>query len=498
MATSGKAFAISLGIYGAIFLGIMLGFSFLRIMSFTRKFYAPRKARTSHPLHAHNGPAGGGFGSTLPPSPPIRSSFLGWIIPVLRFSEADVLYYAGADAAMYLRILRFGVVLFSLLTVLCCASALPINLTGGYLDFLTPGGAQYAPNAVSPFTFWINASDAAQQAQQAQSGSNNKPISVRPPKIYNESIPDPPPGIIWWQYLPDVPPLPPLVSVLGQQYERYGWRYDDQYTAVKYTFTDLDKTTMANIAPRSPRLYGHAVLTWMVTGIVLWRLWVTCKEALRLRQYHLLTVPPGVETHSVLVTDVPGVLHGTVVNRLSGTMLRLLPAAVRKKALAQVKALKRTPTSIMKRMMPDEEAVGTSSSGVHSKWRPAGDQQRLNEIAERSFEKGSKEQVGMASSSQVPIEVDARVPEVSSFNSLPGSIEEEREEDYLTLGGSTAAAGGLPQHAQHAAAAHVDRWTQAVRRLNAGLSVSDMVEEVLRRIYGNDLAQVSSLGFLTL
>ena len=50
----------------------------------------------------------------------------------------------------------------------------------------------------------------------------------------------------------------------------------------------------------------------------------------------------------------------------------------------------------------------------------------------------------------------------------------------------------------YAAAAHVDRWTQAVRRLNAGLSVSDMVEEVLRRIYGNDLAQVSSLGFLTL
>ena len=46
---------------------------------------------------------------------------------------------------------------------------------------------------------------------------------------------------------------------------RYGWRYDAHYQSVEYRFSDLDKTTMANIEAGSARLYAHAVVVWAVT-----------------------------------------------------------------------------------------------------------------------------------------------------------------------------------------------------------------------------------------
>ena len=35
-------------------------------------------------------------------------SFWGWILPTLRASEEEVILVAGVDAAMYLRIMKFG------------------------------------------------------------------------------------------------------------------------------------------------------------------------------------------------------------------------------------------------------------------------------------------------------------------------------------------------------------------------------------------------------
>jgi len=168
------------------------------------------------------------------------------------------------------------------------------------------------------------------------SPEENKPETVNPPPIYNESIPKPPPGLLWWQYLPGVPPLPDPVTALGTAYEGYGWRYDDSYTVTKYYFTDLDKTTMTNVPSKSPRLWAHCILTWVVTLVALWQFWRYCKIALRLRMIHLLTAPPGADTHTVLCTDVPGVPFGTIPNRIDGTLLKLIPRSVKDKAFSQV------------------------------------------------------------------------------------------------------------------------------------------------------------------
>ncbi len=49
------------------------------------------------------------------------------------------------------------------------------------------------------------------------------------------------------------------------------------------------------------------------------------KEALRLRIYYLLNQPPGAESHTILCTDVPGVVWGTIPNRADGTLLKVIP-----------------------------------------------------------------------------------------------------------------------------------------------------------------------------
>lgn len=52
----------------------------------------------------------------------------------------------------------------------------------------------------------------------------------------------------------------------------------------------------------------------------------------RLRIYYLLNAPMGAESHTVLLTDVPGVLFGTMAERLDKTALRFLPKRERARA----------------------------------------------------------------------------------------------------------------------------------------------------------------------
>ncbi len=127
MVTSGGAFPISLAIYGAVFLALLLAFSVLRLLKPTRRFYSPKTE--------------GG----RPPRRRVRWRWrlplVSWIVDTLSASEADVIAAAGIDAAVYVKFLRIvGLELFGALTVLALAAALPLNLTAGFLDTLTPEG----------------------------------------------------------------------------------------------------------------------------------------------------------------------------------------------------------------------------------------------------------------------------------------------------------------------------------------------------------------------
>ncbi|PNH00264.1 hypothetical protein TSOC_013917, partial [Tetrabaena socialis] len=59
-----------------------------------------------------------------------------WIYPVLTYKEEDIIDECGLDCAMYLRILRFGLQLFFVLSIFCITFVLPPNLTSNEIDRL--------------------------------------------------------------------------------------------------------------------------------------------------------------------------------------------------------------------------------------------------------------------------------------------------------------------------------------------------------------------------
>ena len=230
-----------------------------------------------------------------------------WPKAVLSLTERAVLESAGTDALMYLKTLRFAFEVFLLVTFFVCAIILPINITGSNVDSLT--SSPYDPSTISPFIEWYlpGLNGTAINGTDNSTDSTDAVTSIKAPKIYNTSIGPAPPGLLWWERLPDVPPLPTPESVLGPAYENYTWIYDDKYQVVQYDLTALDKTTMTNIEEKSDSLYAHAIVTWVVTALVVWRLREYSKQALNLRMLFFMNGGcfGGLQAQSVLVRDIP-------------------------------------------------------------------------------------------------------------------------------------------------------------------------------------------------
>lgn len=72
---------------------------------------------------------------------------------------------------------------------------------------------------------------------------------MQPPSFY-DSTPPAPPGLIWWNYKADVPPLPEPAATLGPEFARYGWRYDPSWRPKNYVPNNMD-TVPAFIYPTS-------------------------------------------------------------------------------------------------------------------------------------------------------------------------------------------------------------------------------------------------------
>lgn len=66
---------------------------------------------------------------------------------------------------------------------------------------------------------------------------------LQTPDMYAD-VPPAPPGLIWWEYLPGVPPLPDPATYFGlSNWTNWGWRYDPAYTVPFYQYTDLDQVS---------------------------------------------------------------------------------------------------------------------------------------------------------------------------------------------------------------------------------------------------------------
>lgn len=62
-----------------------------------------------------------------------------------------------------------------------------------------------------------------------------------------------------------------------------GWRYDQNFQVVDYTFSKLDLTTMANISGGDRRLWVHLVSAWVISWFV-WRVRI-CGNAIALHRF---------------------------------------------------------------------------------------------------------------------------------------------------------------------------------------------------------------------
>lgn len=301
MATSGKAYAISVAIYAAVLALVFILFSVWRRLSFTKKFFAPKRFVVEEGYK---------------PPPRLPNTLLGWLGQVVKTSEAQVISSGGIDAALYIKFLRMGVETFLVVSFIVLAIILPINITNDTIDQLMNAQAAGAPVPVSTFTYWIPPppsppppsppiAPGAAPASPSPTPSPAEDKAVEAPDFYtSDGIPPAPPGLSWEKYAPGVPPLGPAPP-------GYVWYYSADNVPSDYTFTDLDKTTLSNIPESSPKMVAHAVICWVICLFIFFQLWRYSKVALRLRMFYLLNTPKGAESHTVLVTDIPGVDVGT-------------------------------------------------------------------------------------------------------------------------------------------------------------------------------------------
>ena len=90
------------------------------------------------------------------------------------------------------------------------------------------------------------------------------------PDFY-ERAPPAPPGLVWYEYRDNVPPLPqPAEYFNSSRWDRWVWRYDENFQISDYTFSNLDLTTMANVGAGDPRVWVHIVSAWVISWFA-WR-----------------------------------------------------------------------------------------------------------------------------------------------------------------------------------------------------------------------------------
>lgn len=269
----------------------------------------------------------------------LRPGTFGWIPQLLRADGEEVIRTAGIDAWCFVRVCHLAIALFLFVTLWCGATCLVANVLGGAV---APLIAEKANPTRSAYTYWVPPPPATPEEEKRAA----KEKTVKTPRFYvgEEDLPKAPAGLQWRQYAADVPALVPAEAVeylrngtangvksySDEEIARFVLLRDEAAAVTTVPLTDIDMATMANVPDRSPTLWVHAASVWAVTLATLWLLRKFSREAVALRLRYLTSTPPGAETHSILVTDIPGIDTGTLTSTLDRTVLRALPEGSRK------------------------------------------------------------------------------------------------------------------------------------------------------------------------
>lgn len=125
--------------------------------------------------------------------------------------------------------------------------------------------------------------------------------------------------------------------------------------------TNFDKVTMANIEEKSDRLWVHLIAVYLVTFITLHLLHRYHEAAVRLRIEYLSSTKKGMNSHTIFITDIPGIRFGLFLDRLMQSWLfKFFPGSVKKK-------IQDTVDSITNLAIAGVDAAGNAAVGAVAK-----------------------------------------------------------------------------------------------------------------------------------
>jgi len=142
MSASSSAIITAIIVDLLICLCIFFAFSFLRVLPWTRNLWAPKSyAPKLNPQEVKP-----------PEIPADTKSFFAWLPAVLSLTERQIIETAGLDAAVLMRVLRFGCEAFVYVSFLSLVTMLPVNLTVSFLQLRT--WAVFPPVCMVHMTSW--------------------------------------------------------------------------------------------------------------------------------------------------------------------------------------------------------------------------------------------------------------------------------------------------------------------------------------------------------
>ncbi|KAG2482061.1 hypothetical protein HYH03_018987 [Edaphochlamys debaryana] len=312
-------------------------FTLIRVKPWCKRFFASRRYAKDIDLKPKRLP----------------NTLVAWIWPVMTYEEERIIDEIGLDGAMYLRVLRFGFVMFLAISAFVCITILPTNLTSNYIQtllyqqtysvgdltledmgngtllvdntYLVPGTFVNATSNSSGyynFTLPISPAEMVFNTTLVTDFRNDTPVRVRPTNstLSYFSVQIDEAGAVWRCPVP--------YGVNSTDFDRSA--YPENATECvesspskqqEYKFTDFDKYSLANVENGSAKMWVHMIATYIVCAFVLWMLWKYNKESVYLRLLFLGNSKRGGPTHTVLVTDIPGI-YGAVAKGLKAERQR--------------------------------------------------------------------------------------------------------------------------------------------------------------------------------
>lgn len=283
MAISWDALGTSVLLNGGVALGVFFIFNFLRRQPFLADFYSAKR-KLSIPFRFRP--------PRLPPT------WFSWMEPVFTMADEKFVVCAGFDALAYCRFLKLAIRLSLLVSVVSCLITLPTNWAAG--------------------TFVEKQLKRQDQINEFLREKAMRENLTEIPTVETEcNTPEEPEDAV----------SNAAANGIGR---------NEICKEVGFVVADFDKTSMTNIDEnQSHLLWAHLISLYIITFFTIRMLWAYWQESLKWRILYLAWKRKGDSAHTILVQDIAGTPHGTVIGRIydniDGTIGRVLPQKFKEK-----------------------------------------------------------------------------------------------------------------------------------------------------------------------